>query len=141
LHKDRCKGTVEVELNTLLKEDVLNRWFPLDVTNSEDEKDALSPGQIRLKLQYSSSERGKMNQLYDTITLEKYNALQIFFERKPIREVCIIYNHNDIAPTAQELGALFQIFIDSPKLDLTDVIHFLVEHEIDISCKFELIVY
>jgi hypothetical protein len=138
IHKDRCKGQVEIDISTLSHEDVLTNWFILDTASSEDKQETkVRPTSIRLKVQYSSSDRGKMNQLYEMTSLDKYTALQIFFERRIVRQICTIFNHNELAPNSQEIGALFQIAIDSTKMDVTDIIHFLVEHEIEQSSNID----
>lgn len=135
LQKDRCKGHVEIDIQDLLHEDVVTNWYIIDTSSSEDKQESKLQTKLKIKIQYSSSDRGKMNQLIEMIPLEKYNALQNFLERRPVSQICALFNHCELAPNAKELGALFQVAIDSTKMDATDVIHFLVEHEIETSRK------
>jgi hypothetical protein len=89
------------------------------------------PAFLQLRLQYSASEKGKMNQLYQTTSLQRYSPIAKFLEScKYVQTVCVLFDHKEHLPSNKEVNSWYQIMVVNSKIDHLSIVRFLIRHEV-----------
>jgi hypothetical protein len=130
LKKDSHLGTVIVPMDTLQNEQVRKEWFKLP------EVDGIT-GAIMLKIQYSASDRGKMNLLKEITSIEKYNPLHKALTDLSTRSFLTLFDHNSLIPSTTEIESLLKVIISSETngVNRNDVLKLLIDTEVQASAS------
>jgi len=130
LAKDFHLGTIVVPLNTLTDEGVTKKWFKLA------EVDGIT-GSVMLKLQYTASDRGRMNLLQELIPENHYAPLVNSFGNLSTRNFVVMFDNDTLIPNAAEIESLLKLVINSETntLNRNSVMKLLVDSEVRASAS------
>lgn len=130
LAKDTHLGTIIIPLNTLSHEGVTKQWYRLP------EVDGIQ-GSIMLKLQYSASDRGRMNLLQELVSDKHYEKLSYALSQLSTRSFVTMFDHNNLIPSTTEIDSLLKFIVSSEttSVNRNTVLKLLVNSEVKASAS------
>jgi hypothetical protein len=131
LAKDSNLGVITIPLDSLINETVIKKWYKLPPAEGIE-------GSIMLKIQYSASDRGKMNLLQELIPDKFYDKLYqvlLFGELSPLSFV-LLFDNDGLIPNTAEIDSLLKLIISSESesgINRNRVLEILVNSEVKAS--------